>query len=141
MGIGDIPADYQAFSDLMDAYERETYVFDHKARAVADSTLDLFVTFYPRPLRSLMRRFAIALLDDHLRATFGYPRPSRLMSAVAHGSLVARGRVVRFFPARRRPSLLRDTHRVRSYPGGFVIDRLGTFPSTMPHEDAGRGRV
>ena len=61
------------FADLMDAYERETYVFDPKARAVADATLDLFVTFYPRPLRRLMRRFAIALLDDHLRATFGYP--------------------------------------------------------------------
>jgi hypothetical protein len=132
MGIRDIPAEYDGFAALMDAYERETYVFDPKARAVADSTLDLFVTFHPKPLRPLMRRFSIALLDDHLRATFGYPKPSALMSRLAHGSLVARGRVVRFLPARRRPSYLRDTHRIRSYPGGFMIERLGTFPATMP---------
>ncbi|MCL8251472.1 DUF2236 domain-containing protein [Aeromicrobium fastidiosum] len=141
MGITDLPVDYQGFSDLMDAYERETYVFEPKARAVADSTLDLFVTFYPRPLRRVMRRFAIALLDDHLRETFRYPRPSRAMSTLAHGSLVARGRLLRFFPARRRPSLLRDTHRVRSYPGGFMIEHLGTFPATMPRDDAEPGRV
>ena len=141
MGIQDVPDDFAGFSDLMDAYERETYVFDAKARAVADSTLDLFVTFYPRPLRRVMLRFAIALLDDHLRATFEYPRPSRLMSRLAHGSLAARGRVIRFFPPRRSPSLLSDTHRVRSYPGGFMVERLGTFPATMPVDDAEPGRV
>lgn len=135
MGISDIPADYDGFADLMDAHERQTYVFDPKARAVADATLDLFVTFYPRSLRHLMRRFSIALLDDHLRAAFDYPRPSRLMVWLAHGSLRARGRLVRFLPPRRKPKYLRDTHRVRSYPGGFMIDKLGTFPATMsqPH--------
>lgn len=135
MGIKDIPADYEAFSDLMDAYERETFVFDPKARAVADATLDLFVSFYPRPLRPLMRRFSIALLDDHLRATFRYPEPSATMSRFAHTSLVARGRVLRFFPPRRRPTYIRDTHRIRSYPGGFMIEKLGTFPTTMPADD------
>ncbi|MET0952479.1 MAG: oxygenase MpaB family protein [Aeromicrobium sp.] len=134
MGIKDVPADYQGFADLMDDYERQTYVFDPKARAVADSTLELFVTFYPRPLRPVMRRFSIALLDDHLREAFGYPKPSALMARLAHGSLVARGKVIRFFPPRRKPRLLRDTHRIRSYPGGFMIEKLGTFPATMPEE-------
>jgi uncharacterized protein (DUF2236 family) len=134
MGIQDVPADFEGFADLMDAYERDTYVFDPKARAVADSTLDLFVTFYPRPLRPIMRRFSIALLDDHLRETFGYPRPARLVTAVAHGSLVARGRIVRFFPPRRRPMHVGDSHRIRSYPGGFMIEKLGTFPPSMPRD-------
>lgn len=132
MGIKDIPADYAGFAELMDSYERETYVFDTKARAVADSTLDLFVTFYPRLLRPVMRRFSIALLDDHLREAFDYPKPSALMTRLAHGSLVVRGRLLRFFPPRRKPKYLRDTHRIRSYPGGFMIERLGTFPATMP---------
>jgi hypothetical protein len=136
MGITGVPDDYEGFAALMDAYERDTYVFDAKARAVADSTLDLFVTFYPRPLRRVMRQVSIALLDDHLRETFGYPRPPRLLVLLAHGSLVARGRLVRFLPPRRRPTLLRDTHRIRSYPGGFMIDRLGTFPaSTRPGDE------
>ena len=135
MGIRDLPGDYEGFSELMDAYERDTYVFDPKARAVADSTLDLFVTFYPRPLRPAMRRFSIALLDDHLREAFDYPEPSRLMTALAHGSLVARGRLVRFFPPRRKPTYLRDTHRIRSYPGGFMIEHLGTFPGSTARDD------
>ncbi|MCL3818064.1 oxygenase MpaB family protein [Aeromicrobium wangtongii] len=134
MGIQDVPADYDGFAELMDAYEQQTYVFDPKARAVADATLDLFVGFYPRPVRPLMRRFSIALLDDHLREAFDYPRPSRLVSRLAHGSLVARGRIVRFLPPRRKPALLRDNHRIRSYPGGFMIERLGTFPATMPQD-------
>jgi hypothetical protein len=135
MGITDVPDDYQGFADLMDAYERDIYVHDPKSRAVADATLDLFVTFYPRALRPLMRRFSIALLDDHLRETFGYPRPPALLVRLAHGSLVARGRLVRFLPSRGRPKLLRDTHRVRSYPGGFMIERLGTFPVTTADDE------
>jgi hypothetical protein len=135
MGIQDIPDDFRGFADLMDAYERDTYVFDPKARAVADATLDLFVTFYPRLLRPAMKRFSIALLDDHLRAAFDYPEPSRLLVRLAHGSLAARGRLVALFPPRRKPKLVRDTHRVRSYPGGFMIERLGTFPETMAERE------
>ena len=130
MGIRDIPESFDDFADLMDAYEHDTYVFDAKARAVADSTLDLFVTFYPRPLRRIMRRFSIALLDPHLRAAFNYDRPPRWFEKVAHGSLRARGHLIRFFPARRKPALLQNTHRIRSYPGGFMIEHLGTFPDT-----------
>lgn len=132
MGIKNIPDTYQAFAELMDNYERETYVYDPKCRAVADSTLDLFVTFYPPGTRRIMRRFAIALLDDNVREAFGYDRPSPLMSKLAHGSLKARGRLIRWFPARRTPSLLQNTHRIRSYPNGYLIERLGTFPETMP---------
>jgi hypothetical protein len=136
MGISDIPATYEGFADLMDAYERETYAFDPKARAVADSTLALFTTFFPRPLRPLLRRFGIALLDDHLREAFGYPAPAPWFRRLAHGSLRVRGRLMRGVPARRTPSMLQNSHRVRSYPGGFLIDHLGTFPDAR-HADAG----
>ena len=132
MGIKDVPDTYQGFSELMDSYERETYVYDRKCRAVADSTLDLFMTFYPRGMRRTMRKFAIALLDDNVRETFGFDRPAPWMSKLAHGSLRARGRLIRFFPARRKASMLKNTHRIRSYPNGYLIERLGTFPSTMP---------
>ncbi len=132
MGITDIPDTYPEFADLMDTYERETYVFDSDSRAVADSTLDLFVTFYPRPLRRLMRRFSVALLDDHLREALGYDRPPTWLVHLAHGSLRARGRVIRFMPSRRHPSLMRDSGRIRSYPGGFMIDQLGIFATQTP---------
>lgn len=128
MGITEIPDTFEAFSDLMDSYERSTYVFDAKARAVADSTLELFATFFWRPIRPLMRRFSIALLDDHLRETFAYPAPSPWFRRLAHGSLRARGQLLRFLPARREPSMLQTSHRMRSYPGGFMLEHVGTFP-------------
>ncbi len=136
MGIKDIPDTYEAFCDLMDAYERETYVFDAKARAVADSTLELFATFFPRPLRPLMRRFGVALLDDHLRETFAYPAPSPWFQRLAHGSLRARGQLLRLFPARRAPSMLQTSHRMRSYPGGFLLEHVGTFPAARADHGA-----
>lgn len=132
MGIKDIPTTFQAFAELLDSYERDTYVFDRKARAVADSTLDLFSTFYPRPFRRQMRKFAIALLDDNVRETFGYDRPKPWLAKLAHGSLRWRGKLIKYFPARRRPSMLKNTHRIRSYPNGYLIERLGTFPESMP---------
>jgi hypothetical protein len=135
MGIKDIPGSYEEFCAFMDSYEREKFVFDPKCRAVADSTLDLFVSFYPKPMRGLMRQFSIALLDDHLRETFRYKAPPAWFVRFAHFSLVARGKLVRFLPPRRKPSLIRNTNRVRSYPGGFMIDKLGTFPSTMPTDE------
>ena len=67
----------------------------------------------------------------HLRSM---PRrgPSRAMKALAPGSLRMRGRFVRLMPPRRKPKYLRSTHRIRSYLGEFMIDKLGTFPSSPP---------
>ena len=51
MGIREIPASYEAFTLLFDSYEAENFAFDEKGLAVANSTLALFETFYPRVLR------------------------------------------------------------------------------------------
>lgn len=127
MGIRDIPADYAAFSDLLDAYEAEHVRFDPGGAAVAAATLRLFGTFYPVPLRPLVRRFAVAVLDEHLRAPLGFGPPSPWFETLSHAALRWRGRMVRWLPPRRRPHRARDLRRVRSYPGGYLIGRLGTF--------------
>lgn len=126
MGIRDLPQDLVGFERLLDAYEAEHFAFDPKSRAVADSTLDLLVTFYPRPLGPLVRRFSVAIMDPHLRDAFGYAHPPAWFEASSHGALRARGRLLRLFPERRRPRRVRDSPRIRSYPGGFLIEHLGT---------------
>ncbi|WP_127793846.1 oxygenase MpaB family protein [Agromyces sp. LHK192] len=127
MGIRDLPETYEAFADLMDAYEREHFRPDRRTRVVADSTLDLLTTFYPRPMRRVIRGFSIAILDPHLREALGYPAPSRLARGASVGALKLRGRVVSLLPARRRPQYARDLKRIRSYPGGYLVEQLGTF--------------
>lgn len=130
MGIKDIPGDFAAFEQLLDDYEVEHFVFDEKSRAVADATLKLLVSFYPRPLARTVDAFTRALMDDALRATFDYRKPSRPVIWLARSGLRARARIERFMPARRKPVHANDLRRVTSYPGGFIVERLGTFPAT-----------
>ena len=75
MNIKDSPATYQEFAAYLDAYERAHFAYSPGGRAVSDSTLALLTSFSPRPLRPLMRRLTLALLDPPLREAFRYPRP------------------------------------------------------------------
>lgn len=130
MGIKDIPATHEEFATLLDAYEREHFAFDPGARAVADATLDLLTTFPPNHLapKAVVRRFSFALMDDPLLDAFGYPRPSALERRLATGALRARGQVLRRRPPRITPRFARELPNIRSYPDGYEIPALGTFP-------------
>jgi hypothetical protein len=135
MGIKDLPDDYAGFSRLLDAYEAEHFRPDRKTRAVADATLDLLVSFYPRPLAPAVDLFARSLMDDHLLAAFGYRRPPAVVRWLSRRALRLRGQVIARLPARRRPTYARDLARVKSYPNGHLVARIGTFPDTMPSDE------
>lgn len=135
MGLRDLPTTYAGYEALMDGYEREHFGFDARSRAVADATLDLAATFYPGTRRRVARAAVLALLDEPLLEALGYSAPSPRMRALATGVLRARARVVRRLPARRRPFTAEQLRWVRSYPGGYAIERLGTFPAGCPTRD------
>jgi hypothetical protein len=130
MGIRGIPETWQAFSRFLDAYEREHFAVDPDTRRVADVTLGLVATFPPNSLlpAALVRRMSYALMDGPLLDAFGFPHPHPAFRALVRAGLRARGRVVRFLPPRRRPLLPRDMPQVRSYPHGYDVADLGTFP-------------
>jgi hypothetical protein len=134
MGIRDVPETWQGFARLLDDYERAHFAFDAGGRAVAEATLDLFATFpmnrfTPAPV---VRQMSYSLMDDPLLDAFGFPHPRPAVRALVRRALAARGRVVRFFPPRRRPRYARQQPMVRSYPDGYALERLGTFPSGFP---------
>jgi hypothetical protein len=134
MGIRDISTTWQAFARCLDAYEREHFGFDAGARDVADSTLALLATFPPHHHlpAAVVRRISLAVMDGPLLDAFGFPRPNPLLRVLVRGGLKARGRVVRCLPARRQPYFARQLPQIRSYPGGYEVDRLGTFPPGCP---------
>ncbi|WP_181779776.1 oxygenase MpaB family protein [Pseudonocardia pini] len=134
MGIKGIPETWQEFCAIHDAYEREHFGFDPGGRAVADSTLALLATFPPndKAPRALIDAFSRSLMDPHLRAAFRYDAPPRWFQALSRGALMLRGRIVRRMPVRTRPQFVRDLPNIRSYPDGFDVGRLGTFPRTCP---------
>jgi hypothetical protein len=67
-------------------------------------------------------------MDPPLRAAFGYDAPPAAVVALSRGALKARGLLLRLFPARRDPVLIEDLPQIRSYPDGYEVEQLGTFP-------------
>ncbi len=91
MGIKDMPADFAGFEELLDTYEAEHFAYDEKSRAVADATLELLVSFYPRVFAKGTNLFSRALMDDHLLKAFDYKKPSRPVVWLSRASLRTAG--------------------------------------------------
>jgi hypothetical protein len=132
MNIKDLPATWQEFGELMDAYEREHFGYDEGAVAVSEATLALMATFPPNDKgpRRLMRRSALALMDDDLLRAFRYDAPTRVEQVLYRGAIKARAALLRHVPARSEPVHFEDLPQVRSYPDGYEIAALGTFPDS-----------
>lgn len=94
------------------------------------ATLDLMATFRPNSWapRFVVRRFAFSLTDEPLLRAFRYPVPGRLERGVFRGAMRVRARLLRLFPARSEPRWVSAYGCFRSYPAGYDIDHLGTFP-------------
>lgn len=135
MGLRDIPKDYAGFEEFFDSYERDRFAFSPGGRAVADSTLDLICSWYPAAFRPLVRAIAITLMDPYLRQTLRYDDPTAFLNRAVEVSFGLRKQIMRILPARRNLKRAVTDRRIRSYPGGWDMARIGTFPQseTAPH--------
>ena len=128
MGIRQVPETYAGFDALMTGYEAEHFGYSEGGRRVADATMTLMSSFYPSFLARPMDVFSRCLMDPPLLDAFHYRRPPAVVVAAAAAGLRARAGVEALLPARRRPRHSPDSPRVRSYPDGYRIEELGTFP-------------
>lgn len=134
MNIKDIPPTYDEFERFNIEYERSHFAFSETNRRIGEATRELFASWFPSPLRPLVRRAIYALMDDALISAFGFPRPSPAMQALVRSGLKLRAGVLRWLPARRRPHFRTESVQ-RSYPHGYTIKDLGP-PSITPVENA-----
>jgi ER-bound oxygenase mpaB/B'/Rubber oxygenase, catalytic domain len=132
MGINEIPETYAAFERLLDDHEAAHFGYDAGGRRVADTTLTLMKSFYPKFAARSVDAFSRALMDEPLLAAFGYRAPPAPVVRAARAGLRLRGRLESTLPARRTPVHARDLPRIRTYPDGFDVDALGTFPRGCP---------
>ena len=130
MNIQDIPETYADLERYNIEYEREHFRYAETNRRVGEATRDLFLSWFPRPLRPLMKPGIYAMMDDPLLDAFGFPHPPRWLRASVSGGLKLRARALRFFPTRKRPRYYTEL-RHRTYPGGYEIEALGP-PDTVP---------
>ncbi|MGW1074173.1 oxygenase MpaB family protein [Streptomyces sp. NPDC002537] len=129
MGIQEIPRTYADFQRFLDDYEEAHFGWDEGGRRVADATLDLMASWYPRRLAPLVRGAGKALLDDSLLRAFRYEQPHPAARSLVHGALRARAKAVRLLPPRRTPHYVRQNPEIKGYPNGYDIAALGTFPA------------
>ncbi|MEU6384078.1 oxygenase MpaB family protein [Streptomyces bauhiniae] len=128
MGIPGIPETFEEFEALLDAYESEHFAWDQRSRQVSDATLDLMVSWYPRPLAPLLRTVTLSLLDEPLLRAFRYEAPSASAASLVRRAVRFRGRLVRLLPPRRAPHFARQNWEIKSYPNGYRTADLGTRP-------------
>ena len=109
MAIKDIPPTIEEFEGFKQDYERERFVYQASNRRVADATLRVLQSWYPRPVRPLVRQVVYALLDDPLRRAFDYPKP--LAPGETNGAWwVAAGGEALAVPAAAARALLAHAH-------------------------------
>ncbi|MEU6924967.1 MULTISPECIES: oxygenase MpaB family protein [unclassified Streptomyces] len=123
MGIEGVPDTYEGFERLLDSYEERMFAYDPANRRVANATFRVIASWYPRPLRPLVARVALAVLDEPLLAALGFRPQPRWVRTSASAALRLRARCVRRLPARPRRFPARP--RPRTYPFGWRLDDLG----------------
>lgn len=128
MGIRNIPESQAEFEAFHKNYEAKNFHYAASNREIGNYTTDLLLSFYlPAWLFWLGRPFAYALMDEPLRKAMGFPQPPFLLQILVRSLLRLRAKVMRYVPERKTPYLLTKEYRP-SYPQGYQIDKLGTFP-------------
>lgn len=125
MGIKGLPTTYDGYLALLVDYERRHFAHTPEATRLAEASIRIAKEVAPAPLRPLLRRVTIAVMDEPLREALGLPRQPRWFVRAVRGGLRARGRLLRLAPPRRTAYV----HRPTSYPHGYRLEDLG--PTAM----------
>ncbi|MBK9123918.1 MAG: DUF2236 domain-containing protein [Chloroflexi bacterium] len=127
MGIKDIPATYAEMESFYDAYEAAHFRYSPENAQIAEAAIHVFMNWFPRPLHPLIRSGIVALLDDRMRAAFGFRTPPAWWRWTVRRGLRLNAAITRLLPVRKRPYHFTG-QRSRTYPNGYQIDQLGSAP-------------
>jgi hypothetical protein len=124
MHIRGVPDSIDEIDRWSRAYEAAQFRYTESNRRVADFTLNLYLSWFPRLLRPFFRQAMLALLEDPLLDAFGYEPPPAWLRRFLDLALRLRARALRFFPRRRTPHLI-SRSRTRTYPQTHSLSDLG----------------
>ncbi|MGK7907758.1 MAG: oxygenase MpaB family protein [Synechococcus sp.] len=128
MGIEEIPASSAEFESFNVDFEREHFRYAPSNQAIAHSTRDMMLGWFPSPLRPAIRPSVHAFVDKSMRQALGFPDAPAWLERTVAGSLKLRGRLARKLPPRSQAGFYADAKH-RSYPEGYSLEQLG--PPTM----------
>lgn len=134
MNLKNMPQTLAEFEAYNVQYERDNFQFAESNQIIAHKTINLMLGFYlPKWLFWLGRPFVYALLDDPLRIALGIRKVSGLRRWIATSGLAIHAF---FHKMSQEPSIpvLGTTRRRPTYPEGYHIEELGTFPQKTTSE-------
>jgi hypothetical protein len=145
LGVTDLPATVEEFEAWNRAFERAEFRYDPANHAVADATMTMYLTDVygvPAALVPLVRPAVLAIVEPELVAALGYRQPPVWLRVAVDATLRLRAwSLAAFVPARRQPHRITEVDRP-TYPYGYRIAELGTFPDAGEAATAGtRGGV
>lgn len=128
MGIDGLYPDIASFRAFADEFERQRFVYAPSNRLISERTIDLVLSdyFVPRFLHRGGRQAALAIVDQPLVEALGFKYPSAALRGFASGVLGLRRAILKLLPKRRSPRW--QEIGGRTYPEGYNIEELGTFP-------------
>lgn len=124
MDIHNIPETYADFERYNLEYERQNFHYSETNRRVGEATRNLFLSWFPSWMRSLLIPMIYALLDETMLNAFGFTHPSPALRSTVANILKLRARLLRFLPPRTQPNFYIDSP-TRTYPNGYEIKTLG----------------
>jgi hypothetical protein len=128
MGLKGLPSTYDGYERLLVDYETERFEFEPANRRVTEASIRIARDLAPLPLKPVVRRITIALMDEPLRQSLGMPRQPAWFVRGVRAGLRLRARALRFSPPRRTAY----HHQPSTYPMGYGLGDLG--PASMLDE-------
>jgi hypothetical protein len=124
MDIHDIPSTYEEFAQYNQNYEQQHFVYSDSNRRVVESTINLFLSWFPAIIRPLLRPCVYGIFDELTLTAFGYSNPPAFVRNLVENSLKLHGHVSKWLLPRRKPDFFTDS-KLRSYPHGYQLNNLG----------------
>ena len=136
MKISDIPEDMGEFRRWRDDYEARHFRYARTNHLIGTYTLELMCSWYPEPLRPLVRKVTLSLVDADMTRAFGFPWQSPARTRAAQTALRARSALVRWLPVRRKEYSGGTNRTYPGYPEGYRPADLGACP-ILPRDRRG----
>tara|TARA_B100000242_G_scaffold267326_1_gene216727 strand:- start:134 stop:646 length:513 start_codon:yes stop_codon:yes gene_type:complete len=131
MGIKNIPEDYREFKAFHLKYEKENFKYSKSNSEIAKYTRDLLISFFvPKQLAFLGRPITNCLMDEPLLNAMGFKHPNPILRAFVMILLQIRMWFMSLIGDKKKP-VLGTTKKRSSYPKGYKIEDIGTFPNKV----------
>ena len=124
MAIKNIPNSYEALKNYYETYQEKYFIYAETNAQVAQSTVDLFLSWFPAILSPLLEPIAMTIFGGKMLRALGKKSPPSMLTNLVISSLKLRGYWQHLLPPKQVPYYFVDS-KIRSYPDGYHLKNVG----------------